>query len=473
MKTALTKMATGLTSAIIVAGCIVGGTTAPASAALDAAEIRLVTPVLVGGTTAWDGQSEADYWVTQNWYAAGITFKRAYAPVGSDIVLTYYATDAATHAPLANTDVKLRVSKGYSGSNAAVKIGSSATTSGIEKGNGTDQLQVTAKTDQFGYVTFVLDNVDTVGEPQPTSLSIKPPAADPLGDPTVSLYTQIYPEITGQSKDKADMTEFHFYTPSGTPLITADKSSTTARVAAPALVADSATPRPDLDKMFSVDNPWYAVGIHVWQKWHEIASASNLVYSITDKNGAWLANNDVTLSVGKAYSGSTANVTNGTVATNLMAAADADQAQWTAKTDFYGTVLFNLQNTDTTGSDQPATANTAPPAPGVKFTQMWPVVAGTGTNVGDMLEYHFYKKAEPPAPLVTSVAVTRSARTISVTVTNPSDKMVKIVLGKVTFWSYPAAGAAKVKYSFKVPAGTLKVVASCNGKSKTVTYKVK
>ena len=161
------------------------------------------------------------------------------------------------------------------------------------------------------------------------------------------------------------------------------------------------------------------------------------------------------------------------ISTNLGAAADADQAQWTAKTDFYGTVLFNLQNTDTTGSDQPAAANTAPPSPGVKFTQMWPVVAGTGSNVGDMLEYHFYKMAEPPAPLVTSVVVARAARTISVTVNNPQGKMVKIVLGKVTFWSFPAAGAAKAKYNFKVPAGTIKVVASCNGKSKTVTYKVK
>lgn len=473
MKTALTKIATGFTAAVIVAGGMVGGTTAPASAALDAAEIRLVTPVLVGGTTAWDGQEEADYWVSQNWYAAGITFKRAYAPVGSDIVLTYYATDAATKAPLANTDVKLRINKAYSGSNAAVKVGSSLTTSGIEKSNGTDQLQVIAKTDQFGYVTFVLDNTDTVGEPQPATLAIKPPGLAQDADPTVSLYSQFYPEITGQSTDKADMMEFHYYTPSGTPLITPDKSSTTARVSAPALVAETATARPDLDKLFSVDNPWYAVGIHVWQKWHQISSASNLVYSVTDKNGAWLADNDVTLSVGKAYSGSTAAVTNGTTATNLSAAADQDQAQWTAKTDAFGTVMFNLQNTDTAGSDQPATPNTAPPAPGVKFTQMWPVVAGTGSNVGDMLEYHFYKLPEPPAPLVTSVAVAKVARTITVTVTNPKAKMVKIVLGKITFWSFPAAGAAKVKYSFKVPVGTLKVVASCNGKSKTVTYKVK
>jgi hypothetical protein len=451
MKTSLTKIASGLTAAVIVAGGILGTAIAPASAVLTAAEIRLVTPVLVGGTTAWDGQQLADQWVVNTWYAAGITYKRTYAPVGSDIVLTYYATDADTGAPLVNTDVKLRVNKAYSGSNALVKVGSSLTASGIERSNGTDQLQVTAKTDQFGYVTFVLDNTDTVGEPQPETLSTEPPALAQDADPTVSLYSQIYPEITGQSTDKADMTEFHYYTPGANPLVVANKAAgTVARVKSPGLVDTSATPRQDLETLFSVTNNWYAVGIKVWQKWHAIGTTSNLVYSVTDANGIWLGNNDVTLSVGKAYSGSTANVTNGSTATNLGAAADQDQAQWTGKTDPFGTVMFNLQNTDTEGSEPPAAANTAPPVPGVKFSQIWPVVAGTSSNVADMLEYHFFKPVAPPKPLVTSVVVTRAARVISVTVNNP-----------------------KVKYTFRVPAGSTKVVASCNGKSKTVTYKIK
>lgn len=473
MKTRLTKIASGVTAAVIVAGGILGTATAPASAVLTAAEIRLVTPVLVGGTTAWDGQQLADSWVGNNWYAAGITYKRTYAPVGSDIVLTYYATDASTNAPLANTDVKLRINKAYSGSNALMKVGTSATTTGIEKSNGTDQLQVTAKTDQFGYVTFVLDNLDTVGEPQPETLATEPPALAQDADPTVSLYSQVFPEITGQSTDKADMTEFHYYTPSGPALITTDTSVTNARVKAPGLVEASATNRTDLETLFSVTNNWYAAGIKVWQKWHSTATTSNLVYSVTDKDGKWLGNTGVSLSVGKAYSGSTANVTNGTTAVNLSAAPDVDQAVWTGTTDPFGTVLFRLQNTDADGSTPPAAANTAPPVPGVKFTQMWPIVTGSGSNVADMLEYHFFKPAAPPAPLITSVAVTRASRIISVTVTNPKAKLVKIVIGNMTFSTYASAGAAKVKYTFRVPAGTTKVVASCNGKTKTVTYKIK
>lgn len=473
MKTRLTKIASGITAAVIVAGGILGTATAPASAVLTAAKIRLVTPVIVGGTTAWDGQQLMDQWVVNTWYAAGSTYKRTYAPVGSDIVLTYYATDASNDQPLVNTDVKLRINKAYSGSNALVKVGTSATATGIEKSNGTDQLQVTAKTDQFGYVTFVLDNLDTVGEPQPETLSTEPPALAQDADPTVSLYSQVYPEITGQSTDQADMTEFHYYTPGQSALITNDKSSTAARVKAPGLAEASATNRVDLETLFSVTNNWYAAGIKVWQKWHAAASTSNLVYSVTDNNGAWLGNTDVTLSVGKAYSGSTASVTNGTTAANLTAANDTDQAQWTVTTDPFGTALFRLQNTDTTASEPPAAANTAPPVPGVKFTQMWPVVAGSGSNVADMLEYHFFKQAAPPAPLVTSVTVTRASRVISVTVVNPKAKLVKVVVGNLTFSTYAPAGAARVKYTFRVPAGTTKVVASCNGKTKTVTYKIK
>jgi hypothetical protein len=444
--------------------------TTAASATLTAAKIRLVTPSLQGDVNAWNGQQLMNTWVGNTWYAAGSTFTRAYAPVGSNIILTYYATDAATDLPLIDTEVKLRVNKAYSGSNALVKVGSSATTNGIEKSNGTDQLQVTGKTDQFGYVTFILDNVDTVGEPQPASLTTEPPALSNDANPAVSLYSQIFPEITGQSTDQADMTEFHFYQPGNTPLITNNLATTTTRLAAPFPTETTAISRVDLETLFSVTNPWYAVGIKVWQKYHEINTTSNLAYTVKDANGAWVGNTQVTFSVGKAYSGSNANVTDGTTATNTGAANDQDQAQWIATTDPFGTVMFNLKNTDTSGITKPESMITPVAEANKKFTQIWPVVAGSGSNVADMLEYHFYQLQAPPEPEDTSFTLTKKKSVVKVTVNSPNGKAVSISVGGYKFTHLPSSDSVSVSYNVTLPKGKSTIKVLCNGVSKTKSF---
>jgi len=197
-----------LASAVIVASAI-GMASAPASATPDEVEIRLVTPVLSDANSSIYPSLTND-WIGKGWFGSGMTFRRAYAPVNSSIILTYYVTDWATHAPLVGQSVTLRVNKGYSTSNAIVKVGTSKSTTGVDKAP-LDQLRVKANTDQFGYVTFVLHEMtqtidDTAGEPKPTHLTDTPPSIAGDGDPSVSLYSQLLPEVTGEKTDHADMT---------------------------------------------------------------------------------------------------------------------------------------------------------------------------------------------------------------------------------------------------------------------------
>jgi hypothetical protein len=99
--------------------------------------------------------------------------------------------------------VKLRVNKAYSKSNAGMAGGKKATDPKKDNSQGNDQLVLTGTTDGFGYVLFALKNTDKKGEPVPASLTTPVPTAN-------GVYSQIFPEITGEAIDIADMVEFHF-----------------------------------------------------------------------------------------------------------------------------------------------------------------------------------------------------------------------------------------------------------------------
>ena len=370
-------------------------------------EIRLVSPV-INGDNSWNGQSLADDWIGKGWFHEGLTFRQTWAPVGSKIVLTYYVTNSENDLPLANQNVTLRVNKAWSVSNGLVQVNGSATTSGVERSNGTDQLRVVAKTDPFGYVTFVLQDMlsgTVAGEPEPESFTVRGHDydIDSGGDPMVSYYTQLLPEIMGEKSDLSDLIEFHFYRPNADD--NPDLSTTTARVIAPAMTETSSIHRTDLETEVSVTNNWYAPGVGFYQRYAATGSKTNFVYNVTDANGDPIRNHSVTLSVGKAYSSSNAKVTDGTTATNLGAAADADQAQWTGTTDAFGNVLFGATNTDTSGIAKPATVTTPVPETNSKYSQFWLNVADSGVSVGDIVELHFYT-APKVAQVIPTVAKT-------------------------------------------------------------------
>lgn len=208
MKAITKKIAAVLTMMLAVIS--IPAISSSASALPENVEIRLITPQL-DDTNSWrDTDMEAD-WVRQNWFAEGFTFRQGWAPAGSTIHFTYLVTDADTGEPLANTNIKLRVNKGYSVANSIVKVNGQGPTDGVDKAP-LDQLIVTAPTDAFGYVTFTMESLDTqdiCGEPKPVSFTER--GAPSNFDCNISLYTQIYPELLGQTIDQADMTEIHFY----------------------------------------------------------------------------------------------------------------------------------------------------------------------------------------------------------------------------------------------------------------------
>jgi hypothetical protein len=164
--------------------------------------IRVVSPILNDANSINRPDVEKNLSVDHTWYAKGIGYREAYVQTGSAINLVYKVTDD-NGKPLPNTAVKLRVNKAYSKSNAGMAGGKKATDPKKDNSQGNDQLVLTGTTDGFGYVLFALKNTDKKGEPVPASLTTPVPTAN-------GVYSQIFPEITGEAIDIADMVEFHF-----------------------------------------------------------------------------------------------------------------------------------------------------------------------------------------------------------------------------------------------------------------------
>ena len=167
--------------------------------------IRLQTPKLTDANSIPRTDLETLFSVTNNWYAPGIKVRQAYLPTGSNNMLTYRVTDD-NGKPLRNTEVKLKVNKARSGSNAKVTNG--VTPVDLTKDNSAatgdnDQALWTATTDAFGTVTFNFRNTDTVGEATPATKTTAVPT-------TGAKFSQLWPEVTAGA-DHADMTEFHFF----------------------------------------------------------------------------------------------------------------------------------------------------------------------------------------------------------------------------------------------------------------------
>lgn len=340
------------------------GANISASAAPTKTEIRLVTPVITADN-AFRNYDDPGYWVSQGWFPDGITYRTMYAPVGSTINLTYRVTDPATKLPLADTVVMLRVNKGYSVSNAKVKVGDSAVTTGIER-TGIDQLRVTAKTDANGYVSFKLIDMDDPkdgAEPQPAAFNVKGKGAseNPMGDPNIALYSQVKPEILGEKDDIVDFVDFHFYKPNAAA--TPDMSAATVGVVAPVL-----------------DSTNSIVAGDVQQTYAEVGKSFVLAYNVKDAKGAVLANKEVKVAV-----------TGG--------AKVANSAAWTGTTDAYGNVVFNVTNSDAKGEDKPSSATAAVPTTGAVFAQLLPAVTGAAKTTATAVQFHFWGGAAPtPTP---------------------------------------------------------------------------
>jgi hypothetical protein len=422
----------------------------------------------------------ADQWVTNGWFGTGLVFQRAFVPTGSTVVLTYHVTDKDGKI-LVGQDVKLRINKGYSNSSAIVQVDDKVTT-GIHKPESADQAQVTHKTDAYGNVTFVLKNLDKpgTGEPAPDSLTSAPNiSSDGLND----LHAQVLPEIAGEKPDHSAITEFHYYEPKAPVATTATKP--TIRLMSPVLDDKNSIKREDLEKTFSVDNPWYAKGIGFRQAYVQTGSALNLVYKVTDDNGLPLANTEVKLHVNKAYSASKAALTDGTNATDPAkdSTQGNDQLLLTGTTDAFGYVLFALKNTDKKGEPVPASLTTPVPTANGLFSQIYPEISGQATDIADMVEFHFIGDAAvAAAPATTAVTVKATAskatvkgktvHSITVAIANASGKSAAITITGLKKATEKISVANQAfKYTVTTGKKTVSVVIAGKTYKSTVTVK--
>ena len=468
----------------LLTGALSGLASTPANAAPAEATIRLISPVLNKDNTSEPeaNQKMADQWVANTWFGSGLIYQRAWAPVGSSITLTYLATDKAG-APLANTDVTLRLGMPYSNSNAIVQVDNVKTT-GVDKPP-MNQGTVVHKTDAEGKVTFVLKSLDpeSAGEVQPASWN-DPVPSDLLNE----LYTQILPQISGQATDHATMSEFHFYTPGkkapaagsggtgSTGGTTTEAKGPSIRLTSPALNDTNSIHRADLENLFSVQNKWYAAGMTFHQVYAQAGSTVDLTYRVTDEKGANMANTAVKLHVNKAYSKSNANVTDGKNPTDTKAAESADQALWTGTTDANGYVTFHLTNTDTEGEATPATSTSPVPTSGkVLFSQIYPEVKGQEVDIADMLEIHFYGKAPVLTATTSSVKKVvkgKASYTLTVVVGGAMAKTAQIaVTGLKTVTKAIADDPAS--FSFAVTPGAKTVTVTVDGKATSSKITIK
>jgi hypothetical protein len=464
-------------ASLAVAGALTlglaGVTALPATAAAPTtATIRLITPTLTSDNSLERGDLETLFTVDNAWYAPGIRFHDAWAPAGSTINLVYHVTaDSAGTIPLVNTPVTLRVGKSYSISTALITIDGKSTN--MDKGAGAeDQLNVVHNTDMYGNVSFTMQtSANDNDNLKPASAAPATPQDKPEGGGK-DLYTQIYPQVVNQAVDIADMTEFHFYT--------GDIASTTPakadiRMSSPVLTDSNSLKRPDLEKTFSVDNNWYQPGITFRNVWQTIGSAFNLSYHVADGDGKAVRGATFKLHVNKGYSNSTANVTDGTTAAGPVTGGD-DGAVWTTTTDAFGNVLFNFQNTNTTGGEPAAATDAAGVLAfdkGGLFSQIYPDVLGQAVDSADMTEIHYLAKPVVVPPAVAKVAISASGRTIKVTLTNAKGKAAKITITGLKAVTKTASKNTATVYSFKVTKGkkTVKVVVGGKTTSKSLTIK--
>lgn len=365
----------------VLLGLLGFGWRGTADAAPAQTEIRMVTPVLTADNSYrnWD---DPGYWVSQGWFPDGITYRQVYAPIGSTINTTWLVTDPATKQPLPDTTVTLRVNKGYSVSNAKVRVGNSAVTTGIER-TGIDQLRVTGKTDQYGYVTFELVNLDDPkngAEPQPAKFNQKAKTAgdNPMGDPNIALFTQLKPEILGEKNDIVDFVEFHFYKPNGTD--------------APDLSNVKIKP---LSPTFTPEDSIRREGNFV--KYGAAGKPMVLAYGVTDAQGQPVVGRDVEVTTNTAGSGGNAPVSAGT------ANATAAPTKWMVKTDAFGNAVMVLNNTVSKGEVKPSSLNAVPPTSGAIFARLQISVTGAGSLMSDTYDIHFFQTATiaPPAKKIT------------------------------------------------------------------------
>jgi len=428
------------------------------------ANIRLISPSLTDDNSIRRYDFESQFTNDCDWFGVGMRFNQVYVPFGLKTNLTFQATDAKG-APLVAKKVTLRANKGYSSSNAAVRV------NGIKArpapSNASDGANVSGTTDINGIVNFVVqspDDCELYGGILPDAPA-NPGADTPNdknADPTTDCFSQLLPSISGEKTDSADFLEMHYFNAAALDYTAADSTIT---LLAPTLrVEENEAGKAnamDVDGRLATYAP--------------VASKQVIAFQAMQESGGYARNQSVTVRINLANSGATAKTSAGifgTTGTATALPADAtktteDQLVLTGTTDSFGVVVFTLNNTDTTAGAKPATPTSAPAA-GSKYARIFAGITGKA-NVGTEIEFHYYK---PVVILPTSIAITASGRKITVTLTNAKSKRSTVSITGLKSVAVTPTVDKKV-YSYTVKKGKITVKVVSNGKTLTKVFTVK
>lgn len=420
--------------------------------------IRLISPVLTDDNSIHRYDFESQFTIDCDWFGVGMHFNQVYVPFGLKTNLTFHAS-TTTGAPLAFTKVTLRANKGYSNSNAPVRV------NGIKARpappNASDGANVVGTTDINGNVTFVIQSPDDC-----TAYGGTLPAApanagadtpnDRNADPSTDCYSQFLPQITSEKTDTADFVELHYFDPTGL-----DYSVDSANVDVVA---------PTLDDTNSI------AGDGLVQTYSLVASKQNMVFQALKADGSYARNHAVSILINTGNSGANAQVSAGILGNNGLATltpADStktadNQLVLTGTTDAFGNVAFQVANQDTTGELPPATKTTPVPTENATFANFLVNLDGVDA-ITKKVEVHYYKPAPVP---VTSITATATGRIIKITINNAIGKTSTITItGRSKVTVKPTVAAKVLTYAVKKGKIVVKVVS--NGKTLTKTFTIK
>ncbi len=426
--------------------------------------IRLISPSLTDDNSIRRYDFESQFTNDCDWFGAGMRFNQVYVPFGLKTNLVFQATTRAG-VPLANTKVTLRANKGYSNSNAAVRV------NGIKArpapSNASDGANVFATTDVNGIVNFVVqspDDCEAYGGVLPDAPA-NPGADTPNdknADPTTDCFSQFLPSITGEKTDSADFLEMHYFNPEALDYTAADS---TISLLAPTLRVEE-TEAGKANAM-DVDGRLATYAL--------VGSKQVIAFQAMQESGGYARNQPVTVRINLANSGSTAKTAAGIFAnTGLATATNADatkttedQLVLTGTTDAFGVVVFTLNNTDTTAGAKPATPTSAPAA-GSKYARIFAGITGKA-NVGTEVEFHYYK---PVVVLPITVSAAASGKKISVTIKNAIGKKFTVTITGLKKVTVKPTKATQV-YTYTVTKGSKTVSVSADGKTLTKKFSIK
>ena len=382
----------------------------------------------VDATNTYNRQADADFFVGQGWYRGGLRTYTKQVPVGSTQQLTFVVSNAADGAPLANTTVKFVINKEYSGSIAKVSSGAASSTGA--------QVIVTGVTNASGQVTFSIANTDVAAD-----------AADNPGTNLSGNYagkkllSQVTAWVTNQNTDSIDLVDLIYFKPADAVVVPQITTRVTGINEANAAVGST--------------EGWaqyYAAGLRFFERGVTVGTNTTVSYTVT-ADGAPYANKTVHLLLGKAYSGSNAQVSvNGVAYTGQEKSIDL-------VTDANGVVTFTVVNTNVTADADPFQANNLLHPAGGKhlFVQLALVGEKGNQDVLDILDLNYYQDeyATPPVTYNVRLADWNASNSFDGTrVWGDGGLGSWFPAGTGYFAHYVAAGSTfNLKYSVKTAAG--------------------